>query len=304
MDPFNNNDIDSLRSTDLMIAYLQDRAGEEESQKIEALMESDPLYQLSMEELAAQLGEHGIEHTKANILQTASNFDEALEAAKKNFISQQESPLSTSDQGSIPGPAIPRWSLYIAILLIGAMTWFFLSQQTKTELHKSPTENLQILVDEKLQLSFLDGCDGGAIGRQSGPSISISSALLESFAGEKFELAAEQFGLLGRNPKFSEDCKNLSLFYQGQSLVALKKWEEAGDIFEKLAGQVGVEIKLQNAAIWYLANIKLLQGESAKARSLFERLKQSKNNSEAHITSLWEANYLIDAEKYLSYLDG
>ena len=302
MDPFNNNDIDSLRSTDLMIAYLQDRAGEEESQKIEALMESDPLYQLSMEELAAQLGEHGIEHTKANILQTESNFDEALEAAKLNFISQRESASIASDKGSAPGPAIPRWSLYLAIVLMGVMAWFFLSQQTKTELHKSPTENLQILVDENLQVSYLDGCERTAIGRQSG--ISISSALLDNFSSGKFDLAAEQFAALGRNPILSDNCRNLSLFYQGQSLLALKDWDEAGELFEQLSGKEGIEDELRNAALWYLANLKLIQGQKAEAESLFNKLLQTKNSPEAHITSLWEADYLIDAEKYLSYLDG
>lgn len=299
MDPFNHNDTNPLRSTDLMIAYLEDRAGEEDIIKIESLLESDELYRLSMETLADQIADNR-EQAQMRIKETESGFEDALEAAKTNFINQLEQGSEVSDQTQAPGQAIPWWSYVIAIALIGAMAWALLSLNKDPQLHKNPIENLLVTTDEAHVNEFMNNCGGAGIGRPQ--TATVYSALVEQFAAENYEVAAKQFQEI--LPGLSNPCKAYAAFYEGQSLVATRNFDKAEDAFEAVLKGEEVNPSLKNATLWFLANLKLARGANKEAKTHFSALIQAQNDptTNLHIKQLMDNGYLLDTEKYLTAL--
>ena len=303
MDPFNQNDIDPLRNTDLMIAYLQDRAGEEDTQKIEELIESDELYRESMEALADMIAE-GPELARIRIANTEANFATALETAKENFVKEISQSRSDTDDVESPGPGIPGWSFLGVIILLAVIGGFILSFQGG-EIHKAPEENLTAITDIEHVKSFVADCGDNDEGMGRGKTISINSAMLEQYAAENFNTAASQLDVLSRNPLLDQNCQNHSAFYMAQSYLALGESERAAQAFEELLNGEGLDLKLRHASLWFLANLKLAQNQNDQAENLFKNLIESnKQNPDQHIDQLHNEKYLIDAEKYLSYLDG
>lgn len=302
MDPFNQNDIDPLRNTDLMIAYLQDRAGEEDTRKIEELIESDELYRESMEALADMIAE-GPELARIRIANTEAHFATALETAKENFVKEISQSRKDTDDAESPGPGIPGWSFLGVIILLGIIGGFILSFQGG-EIHKAPESNLSALTDIQHIESFLADCgDNDGIG--SGDVISVTTAMRDQYAAENFNTAASQLDVLSRNPLLNPNCQNHSAFYMAQSYLALGESERAAQAFEELLNEEGLDLKLRHAALWYLANVKLTLSQNDQAKNLFKNLIESnKQNPDQHIDQLHNEQYLIDAEKYLSYLDG
>ncbi|MDW3652175.1 MAG: hypothetical protein R8P61_34185 [Bacteroidia bacterium] len=303
MDPFNQNDIDPLRNTDLMIAYLQDRAGEEDTQKIEELIESDELYRESMDALADMIAE-GPELARIRIANTEAHFATALETAKENFVKEISQSHSNTDDTQSPGPGIPGWSFLGVIILLGIIGWIILSFQGG-ELHKAPETNLSALTDIQHVENFVTACGDDDKGIGSRNVISVNTAMMEQYAAENFNTAASQLDALSRNPLLDQNCQNHSVFYKAQSYLALGKREQASLIFEELLNGEGLDLKLRHASLWYLANLKLTGKQNDQARNLFKNLIESnEKNPDQHIDQLHNEKYLIDAEKYLSYLDG
>ena len=71
MNSLNINDPLALRKPALMAAYLKNEASLEEIEKIEALMEADPMYRLAMDEMAEQMARN-----PGKLVETPLNFAE------------------------------------------------------------------------------------------------------------------------------------------------------------------------------------------------------------------------------------
>ncbi|MEL6252486.1 MAG: hypothetical protein AAFR87_10795 [Bacteroidota bacterium] len=303
MDPFNQNDIEPLRNTDLMIAYLQDRAGEEDTRKIEELIESDELYRESMEALADMIAE-GPELARIRIANTEAHFASALEAAKENFVKEISKSQANTDDASSPGPGLPAWSFLGVIILLGLIGWIILSYQGG-EIHKAPESNLSALSDIQHVEYFVSACGDNDEGIGSGKMISVNTAMLDQYAAENFNTAVSQLEVLSRNPLLDQNCQNHSVFYKAQSLLALGQRQQAAQAFEELLNGEGLDLKLRHASLWYLANLKMASNQNDQAKNLFKNLiKSNQQNPDQHIDQLHNEQYLVDAEKYLSYLDG
>ncbi|MEM8889325.1 MAG: hypothetical protein AAGD28_15210 [Bacteroidota bacterium] len=303
MDPFNQNDIDPLRNTDLMIAYLQDRAGEEDTRKIEELIESDELYRESMDALADMIAE-GPELARIRIANTEANFATALETAKENFVKEISQSRSDTDDVESPGPGIPGWSFLGVIVLLALIGGFILSFQGG-DIHKAPEANLVALTDIQHVDNFVNACGDNDQGIGSGNAISVTTAMRDQYALDNFNTAASQLDVLSRNPLLNQNCQNHSTFYMAQSYLGLGERERAAQAFEELLNGEDLDLKLRHASLWYLANLKLSQNQNDQAENLFRNLiESSKQNPDQHIDQLHNEKYLIDAEKYLSYLDG
>lgn len=299
MDPFNHNDTNPLRSTDLMIAYLEDRAGEEDILKIEELLESDELYRLSMEELADQIADNR-EMAKIRIEKTELGFESALEAAKTNFVKQLDNATESSDRVEAPGQALPWWSYMIAIALIGGLAWLYLSQQNTDTLHKEPLANLVITADEATLNTFMNDCGGNDPGIGRPKTASVYSALVEQFAAENYQVAAQQFESLSRT--LGLPCQSFAQYYKGQSYLGAKNFEMAEKAFAEVVSGEGDNEALKNASLWYLANLELARGANKEAKAHFELLIESDKNDQAHIKELVDKGYLVDTQKYLNTL--
>jgi len=300
MDPFNHNDTDPLRSTDLMIAYLEDRAGEEDILKIEELLESDELYRLSMEELADQIADNR-ERAMVRIEKTELGFEAALEAAKTNFVNQLENATESSDRVEAPGQALPWWSYVAVIALIGGLAWLYLSQKNTHTLHKEPIANLVLSTDQANLNSFMNDCGGNDPGIGRPKTASVYSALVEQFAAGNYQVAATQFESLSRT--LGLPCQTFAQYYKGQSYMVTKNLEMAEKAFEEVVGGTGSNEALRNASLWYLANLELARGAKEEAKSHFEMLLESEDkNEQVHIRELYDKGYLIDTQKYLNAL--
>lgn len=300
MNPFNLNDTDPLRSTDLMIAYLEDRAGEEDTRKIEALIESDDLYRLSLEQLADQLSINPL-GAQERIEQVSASFEEALEAAKYNFVNELETAHTQADQSPKPTSGTSPWVYLVAVGLIGLLAWAVLSLQNGSNSPIDPLKALHIDGDMESMTAFIDQCGEAGIGR--GPTVSLHSALVEHFAESEYKTAAAQFEQL--QAASSGTCQAYMAYYKAQSYMEIGAHEQALSAYAEVIAAAGDEVKLKHAALWFTANIHLSKNDLEKAETAFRQLRLAdKDDPAQHIKRLLDKGYLIDTEKYLNYLDG
>ncbi|MEZ4776518.1 MAG: hypothetical protein R3D00_25305 [Bacteroidia bacterium] len=305
MNTFEPIDKDRLRHVDLMIAYLTDTASLDDVEQIEALMEEDDLYRLSMEELSAEVVKNpGAAREK--VLYAEKNIDALLLAGKNAFL---EKNAGTTDANDLIArfrktPFIYRFFGVLAGLLVAALLiWLPLR---KSNLPFDPTANLIVGEDLQLATVFVGSCDDKGFGRPKNEvheGVSISSALVDNYAEGNFEVAASQFTELLANPAFSDSCVALINFYQAKSLMAVGNNQPAIAAFSQTINQIAAKPSVINASHWYIANLLLVTGDYAAARQHFEKLASlEKTDKQNHLPSLLSKNYLSEARQFLEYL--
>lgn len=305
MNTFEPIDKDRLRHVDLMIAYLTDTASLDDVEQIEALMEEDALYRLSMEELSAEVAKNP-GNAREKVLHTEQNIDALLLAGKQTFLAQTAGTTEENDLISRfrKTPLIYRFLGVLAGLTIAA--WLIWLPLRTPELPFDPTANLVIGEDLQLATMFVGNCDNQGFARPENEvrkGITVTSALVDHYAEGNFENAADQFTQLLQDPSFSDSCLALINFYQAKSLMAAGNNQTAIAAFSQTINQIAAKPAVINASHWYLANLLLVSEDYAAARQHFEKLVSlDKADKKNHLPSLLAKNYLSEARQFLEYM--
>ena len=301
MNSLNNRETERLRTTGLMIAYLRDEVPLEEVMQIESLMEEDPLYRLSMESLADALAGDPIRARTHDLLMQEA-FPGLLVQAKEAFVKELESP---SPGGGTNKGLRPWMGFALAGLLILALTWLWWpATRGPVRLHSAAVTHLVPDGDVAMVAQFVDQCGNNSpgIGRQE--QISVSSAMVEHFAGQRFDAAARMLVQLQQQGNLSAGCQAIAGFYLGESYLALNDHPKAQAAFATTAADPAAPVAIRNASYWYLGNLALEAKEYEAAAQHFHLLKKADADPENHIRTLLERQYLDSAQRYLQDLEG
>ncbi|RMG21971.1 MAG: hypothetical protein D6730_17330 [Bacteroidetes bacterium] len=290
-----------LRDTHRMMAYLRDEVKPEEIEQIEDLMERDPLYRLSMEQLSEVMAEHG-QLAAEKVDQLQKQLPELLLAGKARFVQQLDAGLPT--EGVQAGGRLP-WKKFVLIAsLVILASLGILLLWPGGELHKQAANNLMPEEDVMLAHSFVEGCNEELPGIGRGKAVSIYSAIVEHFAAENYRMASRQLEQIAAQQVLSEDCNALLMFYLAQSNMALKDYKKAELYFQTALNLAQNQPALRNAIHWYMGNMALQKKDTATARTHFEALAQADAGAaEQHLKSLLEKDYLQLAQQYLERLN-
>ncbi|MEZ4827899.1 MAG: hypothetical protein R3C61_16680 [Bacteroidia bacterium] len=305
MNTFEPIDKDRLRNVDVMIAYLTDTASEKDVEAIEALMEEDELYRLSMEELAGAVAADP-QVARAKVLRTEAALDELLLSGKDAFVAQLVASKEDTDLIARfrKTPFIYRFFGVIAGLTIATLLiWLPLR---KPNLPFDPAANLIIGEDLQMGTLFVKNCDNKGIGRPEGEinaGVSVSSALLDNYAEGNFDEAALQFAFLMKQGSLSDSCVALASFYQAKSYMAAGKNQPAIQAFSQTINQIAAKTSVIYASHWYIANLQLVEEDYQGAREHFRILAAlDSDDKHNHLPSLLAKNYLTRAQQFLEYM--
>ena len=312
MESMNHKESNPLRDLGLMTAYLRDETDEKRIQEIEAEMDQDPLYQLAMEALAQSLIEDPA-GTPERMMQTEEAFPELLLNAKHQFIRQLEA--ESKPGNDMPPPSggwlsnLPGWQKWLGgigiLLLVGslAMMPFLINGP---DMQKKAMKQLAVDGDLLTGENFLKECEQNPMnpGIGSGKRVSIYSALVESYAQEKYTEAARQFQTLEQYANLSDNCLTFTRFYLAKSLMMEGKLTEAAAAFQLVTEKKATQTALAHAAHWFLGNLALVEEDGETAAFHFQILADSHPSARnEHLETLLTQQYIKKAKSFLKQLD-
>lgn len=303
MNSLNEHETERLRATDLMVAYLRDEASLEDVVQIETLMENDPLYRMSIESLADSLIENPF-RARQHDLHMQAAFPDLLTRAKEDFVRQLETP-DTPQSGS---KGFPKGLGYaFAGILILALAWIWWPSTPGTvELHTAPLSHLSPAKDIQMVEKFVAGCGDYDPGIGSGQTsqLTVSSIMVDHFAIEQYDFAAQQLSQVKNQGTLSPACELSTEFYLGECHMAMKHFAKATAAFTTVANAAEAPQALQHASHWYLANIALEQQAYEVAAQHLSQLVKADPSPENHVGTLLTVNYLETAKRYLDDIEG
>lgn len=288
-----------------MQAYLRDEVSETLVQEIEAEMERDPLYHLAMEALA-QSPDNTLEATFSRIQRTEEDFPQLLLSAKENFITYLESAPSAE---ASPSPSLkekfsklPNWQKWFGaltlLLLVASLTTLPLLMSGPS-FHKDPSLNLVADGDQRSAITMLQECEQ-SLGIGAGREVTFKSAIVGMYDNGNYAEAIHQFKQLSNIPDLGDNCQAYLRYFLANSYMMEGDYSQAIVTFKLLTENTANPASLINAAHWYLGNLALETKDFNTATAQFEQLLASDSSAKRdHVQSLFQSNYLQEAQKYL-----
>lgn len=303
MNSLNEHETKRLRATDLMIAYLRDEASLEDVVQIETLMENDPLYRMSIENLADSLAESPF-RARQHDLHMQAAFPDLLTRAKEDFVHQ----LETQNTPQTDSKGFPKWLGYTFVgLLILALAWVWWPSTPGTvELHTAPLSHLSPATGPQMVGTFVADCGDHKPGIGSGQAsqLTVSSIMVNHFAAGEYDFVAQQLSQVKNQGTLSAACEGSTEFYLGECHMAMKHFAKAKAAFTKVINEAGTPQALQHASLWYLGNLALEQKDYPSAQTYFARLTAAPQSAESHAKSLLDKQYLEISQRYLDDIEG
>ncbi|MEM7658062.1 MAG: hypothetical protein AAF399_18190 [Bacteroidota bacterium] len=298
MEAFSHPDSEQLHKLDLMVLYLKDQTDPEETEHIEHLLESDPLYRLAMEAVLDSLLTDPL-GTKADLLKAEAEMPILLDRVRDQFSARQipamNPPISLQEQFR----SLPAWQKWLGgLALLLGFTFLLLSFLNPgtgelPQAQLTPDSNVQHVA------AYVDRCGEMGIGR--GMDLSINATMVEQYAQGSFAQAARELKLLGQNPTLSSECQLWTQYFIGQSHLGAGQWEQAKQVFGLLADQTSMP-GLQAAGLWYQAQLALQTEESQLAKSKLTQLLELTISEDQHLLPLQDVSYLEEARHILAEL--
>jgi tetratricopeptide (TPR) repeat protein len=300
MEAFSHPDSEQLHQLDLMILYLKDQTDPEETEHIENLLESDPMYRLAMESVLDSLLSDPL-GSRADLQRAEAELPDLLERVREQFGQQKlDSKVDFTTLGELFRnlPGWQKWLGGLFILVSSAFIWLALWQQ-------APATNLvQLQPDQEVSTAaaFLDLCGSNRPGIGRGREVSLYGAMVEQFAQGKYAAAAKQLQQVQQQASLSGDCAAWTHYYLAQSLIGAGQYEAALAPLQSLYSETSDSPALRHAAHWYLAQLALQNQDPAEAQVHLQALSEASPDVSQHLPSLLKQQYLDQSKQILLQL--